>query len=456
MKYIKTYENFTPIKINSHKPFKIKKNIDKSLQVLQKGLKALKKRLPDERNMKNRSEIIKTINQKNHKFKDLNFKKLKQAEYLKNNPIDESVEEQTENLDVILSTITEDNYEKVLDYIGLDKDDYEIKYKYYDRNFLNESDFTILINSRDLENMMNIEEGIINYLLQISSYYNNYTYEMDDNEYDYIQSYLSGNTLSEVKILGETFDFDIDPEEEGSIYELFLKLGLKEDLKDIKSEIEMENERAVEKAAEQIIELLPFSVENSNDAKKNLELSFNYQEIIDYIKKHNLKVKTFKDLLENIYDSDEFSYEFEYGDLKYKNLGNFEEVNSIVSNVCTNYINSPDEIFPKLIVIDNLELIKKKKELSDFVGEFTVQLDYDRSRYTLFGLAIELNNNTLQWFKSFEFQQWFIEKDIYGFDKDDYKSPMTTKFKFLCTHNILNPKIEDEYDYLIDSEKYNL
>lgn len=91
MKYIKTYENFTPIKINSHKPYKVNKNIDKSLHVLQNGLKALKKRLPNERNMKNRSEIIKTINQKNQKFRELSFQKLKQAEYLKNNPIDENV-----------------------------------------------------------------------------------------------------------------------------------------------------------------------------------------------------------------------------------------------------------------------------------------------------------------------------------------------------------------------------
>ena len=90
MRFIKTYENFTPIKVNSRKPFKIQKNIDKSLRILQNGLKALKKRLPGERNMKNRSEIIKTINQKNQKFRELNFKKLKQAEYLKNNPIDEN------------------------------------------------------------------------------------------------------------------------------------------------------------------------------------------------------------------------------------------------------------------------------------------------------------------------------------------------------------------------------
>lgn len=371
-------------------------------------------------------------------------------------------EEHTENLDVILSTITEDNYEKILDYIGLDKDDYEIKSSYYDRNFpknvmFNDSDITILIHSKDIENMMNVEEGIINYLLQISSYYSNYTYEMDDSEYDYIHTYLSGNTLNEVKILAEIFDFEIDPEEEGAILELFLELGLKKDLEDIKSEIQMENERAVEKAAKYIIELLPFSVENSSDSKKDLELSFSYQEVIDYIKKHNLKVKTFKDLLENIYDSDEFSYEFEYGDLKHDNLGNFEDVNNKVSEICTNYINSPEEIFPKLIFIDNLELIKNKKDLADFIYEFNVYLDYEnKNRYTLFELAVKLNNNILQWFKSYEFQKWFIENDVYGFDKADYKDPMTTKFKFLELNNITNSKIKDEYDYLIDSEKYNL
>ena len=44
MKYIKTFENYTPIKINSAKPFKVKKGLLKNAIYLQKGIKSDKKR----------------------------------------------------------------------------------------------------------------------------------------------------------------------------------------------------------------------------------------------------------------------------------------------------------------------------------------------------------------------------------------------------------------------------
>lgn len=92
MKYIKTFENFKPIKINSHKPFKVKKNLQKSILYAQKHINGLKKMLDNQKDFKRRSEINKNLAEKKKRLKDLSIYKLKQAEYLKNNPIDEGRE----------------------------------------------------------------------------------------------------------------------------------------------------------------------------------------------------------------------------------------------------------------------------------------------------------------------------------------------------------------------------
>jgi len=91
MKYIKTYEYYKPIKINNEKPFKVIKDIDTKLRFLQKQIRGLKKRKDSgENDTKRRSEINADLSSKILKFRDLNFHKLKQIEYLKLNPVDES------------------------------------------------------------------------------------------------------------------------------------------------------------------------------------------------------------------------------------------------------------------------------------------------------------------------------------------------------------------------------
>lgn len=98
MKYIETFENFTPIVIKNKKPYKVKKNLPTSIQFLQRRIKSLRKRLDDQymgtpkKGQRGRFDMNKDKNDKIQKLKDLQFKQLKQAEYLKNNPIKESRE----------------------------------------------------------------------------------------------------------------------------------------------------------------------------------------------------------------------------------------------------------------------------------------------------------------------------------------------------------------------------
>jgi hypothetical protein len=361
-------------------------------------------------------------------------------------------EEHTENLDVILSTIVTENPEKILDYIGLDKDEYEVN-----TTTITNAYVEILMSSSHLEKFMDIEDGMLSYMTSLASQYNNYEYYVDDDELNYVSGYLSGSTINKIKELADILDYEIDPEEENEIKEFFEYLGLKELMKEIKNEISMENERAVEKAAAHVISLLPFGMESHYNKKFNLEILFNYQEVIDYIKKHNLKIKTIKDLLENIYDADEFTTEIEYGDIKQQFLGDFDDVNRCVMNAIDNYVDNPDEIFPKLIETNNLELLQSKKELANFVYHYKIYIDYKQFKYNLFDFAIHYKNDILEWFKTFEFQEWFIQNfDNAGLMYKDSPNSETLAYKLLKKYELLNIKTIEEYEYLVDAERYNL
>jgi hypothetical protein len=111
MKYLKTYENFKPIKNNLEKPFKIKKNIDKSIRYLQKGIKSLRKRLDNDDNINNpakiqkdkRSKMNKDKNDKIQQLKDLTFKQIKQNTYIRNNPVNENIKNSKNLIEVLES-----------------------------------------------------------------------------------------------------------------------------------------------------------------------------------------------------------------------------------------------------------------------------------------------------------------------------------------------------------------
>lgn len=371
-------------------------------------------------------------------------------------------EEHHENLDVILSTINDDNADKIIDYIGLKDGEYEIETTYYDNRYPNRvkyngSELSILMNHVTLERLMDVEEGTINYIQSLASNYGgNYEYYVDDDELNYIHSYLSGSTINFVKYLAHKFDFQIEPEEEGEIKELFQNLGLENILDEIKNEVSNEHESAIKQLANDVLKKLPFELNYAN-GNKDFEIYFNYEEVITYIKKHNLKVKTIKEFIENG-DYDEFDYGIDYSDGKYDFLGNFEDVDKVVRNTCEQYTDYPDELFSKLIEHNKLELIQKKKDLADFYQRYKAWIDYDRKEHTLFELAKHYKNSVLEWFKTYEFQQWFIEEYI---DKDDKQEERdanygSTNYKILNNNEIINPMIKDEYEYLVDSEKYNL
>jgi len=214
MKYIKQYDNFKPIKINNAKPFKIKKNIAKSIQFLQKRIKSLRRRMQEQESLKKRSEMNREISSKIQKLSDLTRYQLKQAEYLKNNPVLESAQVEEDDVqsqeikqkyNTLLEFLESDNFfpNDILDYIEMDKNEYEIPTEYeYRKGYvekINNNGFSIATKFSTIEKIMNIESGVISYLLSYTNHYNAPEYYVDDDELNYLNNYLKDEAIQKIQ-----------------------------------------------------------------------------------------------------------------------------------------------------------------------------------------------------------------------------------------------------------------
>ena len=413
MKYIKTFDNYTPIKINSAKPFKVKKGLLKNAIYLQKGIKSDRKRLGKEKDPHKRTKLNNDKNSKIKKLRDVSFKTLKQAEYFRNNPVKENYSDDDEKKNLIQVLESPDfKPEDIVNYIGLDEEDYKLKsgsYYRYEPEY-SKDNITLHVNSKDLERLLSLEDGIINYIRKLTEYHNDYEYYVDDDELNYISYYLPVETLNSIKKFAKLFKFklklDKDGIKEGEIVKLFEYLGLKSKLNDFKNEISMEKERAVESEAKELLKSLPFSLSYSDirDPKFDIELVFDYDEVIKYMKENNLEVKTLIQFLENVSKfTNEFNYEFE-NEASLETDG-YKDLIRDVDNTIENFTISPDDIFVKLIQVDNLKAFKDNFNKAIFNYNYDVYIDYKKVEMNLFKLATHYKGEIFNWMQSPEFEE---------------------------------------------------
>lgn len=425
MKYIQKFDNFKPIKINNEKPFKIKKDILKSIIYLQKGIKSDTKRIQKEKSISKKNKLTQDRNSKMQKLKQLMLHNAKQIKYLKDNPIEES----KENNKTLLKILESESFkaDDIINYIGFDEDDYKIEseynyHKHEDVPSIYNEGIDILIKPDVLEDAMGIDEGILSWFLSFGSYGNNYEYYVDEEELNYLNNYLTDEILNKIKKLSIIFNSNIDPNKEGEICELFYNLGLKSHLDDFKNEISYENERAVEKAVKETIDSLPYGIDNIYDKNGfNITLNFEYKDIIKYIKENKIEeVETLKEFIENVSENSDFNYEIEYNNYEY--LDDFKDLRNEVENITDAYLDNPDEVIPKIIQEDNLEMFKKNIEHALFSYEYTIFMDFKREKLNLFELIKRVNGKILKWIKTDEFKN-IIEK-IGGSDLEAYRELM--------------------------------
>lgn len=426
MKYIKHYDNFKPIKINNAKPFKVKKNISKSIQFLQKRINSLRRRMQEQESLKKRSEMNREISSKIQKLSDLTRYQLKQAEYLKNNPVTENV--QIENAqpettkpkyNTLLELLESETFEPadILNYIGIDENEYEIPTEYkYGEGYVDKisyNGFVMVTKFKTVEYIMGVESNIFRYIESWTTSYNQNEYYVDNDEMNYLHNYITDEISEKIKKLADLFDYEINIEGEGEIVKLFEYLGLNSSLEDFKTEIAYENERAIEKAAKELISSLPFQIESfydHNNRDFDCELYFDFDEMFKFIKEHNKGVSTIENFLESVSNAIDIGYEFEY-DMKYGYIGDFEDLKKNMNNELDKYVDNPDDVFPKLIEQDRLELFKDKvEELALFDTYYDFWFKYDRKHMNLVEMAILYDNSITKWMCTKEFRTILKEK----------------------------------------------
>ncbi len=330
--------------------------------------------------------------------------------------------------------------EKIKTIIGFAEKDYEL---YLNNNFSYDSDFTLSFKELFLTKFLNLEENILSYASNLNSAYSNNNTYIDDSELDFIDNYLTSENSKKLNLLLNYLDVNIEDQVTSRVFNMLDNLVNFDQLKD---DISEEYDNAISYNADEALEELPFGIRNSYSAFWDIDLIFHIEKIGEYIDKKKLNVSTIKEFLENVdfsyfcYESIDNRYETNYK-FDYVNLNkHFEEIiDEILEIIDENDIEDVVDPNQLKLYFDNDEDLVKNKEKDYNFGELFKKIDIDKL-YT----AKLLGGKFLAWFESYEFQKNYM------------KEPNLKKYMKLKNENILNPRIEDEYDYLYMASQYNL
>lgn len=351
-----------------------------------------------------------------------------------------------------LKTIMWDIYARVVSPESIDKfidlDDYSIEVFHQNKKprWRSEEEevndcVTITMEDRDLEEVLNCEQGLLSYCDQVASYYSNYEWYFDESEYDYIERQIDDDNTEKLKKLAKIIDYELKLDkkgkiDDGEIYKLYNYIGLTHDLEEIKWDISVVKSRAIQVSAQNMIDKLPFHRTRAGSGEDEKELTFYYKDMIEYINEKKLKeIYTFKDLIETIGRLTHLDYDFEYDYAQFE--GEYTDLNRHIDQNIDEYIDEPQNIFGYAAASGNLELVEfgREKELLDINEKVyvTTKKNNRKEWYYIFAIA---TGDVLEYFKSYDFQKQYI-------DSGDEKY----NFDILKKCNVLNEKIADEYGF---------
>lgn len=340
------------------------------------------------------------------------------------NEINENVD--NDNNKTLYSYLKSDELKKygILNYLGFDSKKISLE---------NEDKYEciVYINTEYLEDIMNIEHDIIRYYVNFDYYdYDDY---FEDDELNYLHNYLSSHTIGKIENLAKKFNyFEDDFYEYSGIYNFYDYLGLKENLNEYLNEIRHNYSRQKEKYIKNELESLPFKFYFLHVNKYDLEVTFDYDKIVDCIEKNNIfNVKTIKEFLEKV--SWDLSYDIYvniYFNDKDKSLENYVEYDIEF------FDENSHEIFPFIICKDNLDAFKDNIKYAKFYDcEYKKrpnEIYYNYDLKSLFDIAHFFNKKIFKYIISDEFIT-MIEEVV---DSETFNKLMNDIDEYNFKHNM--------------------
>jgi len=328
------------------------------------------------------------------------------------------------------------NEEELKKIIGLDPYNYELTID-NDRK-----SFELSVKEKFIEDFLNLEDGIFRFIFSVTCPSGYYDFYVDDSELDWISRYLTNENLHKLKKVGKFLDLN-DIAEDERLYDVFSILGRDLiDYNDIICEISAAKEIVVKNGVNKVLKELPIEFENSYTGNWGIDIIFNIEKIGEYIEENNLEdINTVSDFLENV----------DFSDL------NYELENTWESEFDTDYTDTNKE-FSKAIdeLIEKMNIPEEKYNDPNQLKLFNDKFDKSEYKFDFdFFSKISVDNNNIYkskhlggklfaWFKSYVFQKNYMKK------------PDLKKYNFLKSHEIIHPKIKDEYEYLDSANKYNI
>ena len=326
--------------------------------------------------------------------------------------------------------------ESLEEIIGFNKNDCIIEYK---RFSYEDFDFKLKVEEYAFCREYSIEEGLIKNILS-STKYNIDNVVLDIYELDGISSFLNDDNMNKFKKLLDFLRIDESCQDLHFLFKIFDDFF---DYYDLLHELEIEYDKAIKNNISEFINELPFDIEfERHNNNYYIVLEIDIDNLLEFIEEKNLNVNTIKDLihyteLSNV-DSDIFSYYETSYDIDYEDFNKeFEKgIDKIIEYFGLYKRRTSSDAKQLNLFDDDDDYDYELLELQNiFINKLNIN-DINKGKY--------LGGKILDWFKSYNFQ------------KMQMKTNNKRNYELLQYYHIIHPKIEKEYAYLVDSEKFNI
>ncbi|MCK9446721.1 hypothetical protein M0Q50_07680 [bacterium] len=278
-----------------------------------------------------------------------------------------------------------------------------------------------------ITDLMNVENGIINHMTNISN--GNYCVDADYSELDYMHHYLNIENMQVIRDIANWLDWDYPEESKGKdgedvLYgetkDMFEYLGLDNMLNEMLSEISVMKSESTKKYVQKILEESPISIDKAYISWNNKEyqydsiLTIDYKKTLEFLDKHKLKdnVLSIANLLLSIGRILDYSFDIEF------NSSGFDadiDADRIFENGLFDYWDikekKPEQrMFLKLIQNNHTDDIKERFNDIDWNDKIEDKKTKDGYHY-----LVEYSNkksDLYDWFASDEFIEKMESKNV--------------------------------------------